>query len=72
MIFEFWKFQELQKHYFFHGFFAKNENFDKFTSRWTEKKNFRDGSGGPKNEFSTLLSNAAIKIWHRLMKFLHF
>ena len=53
-------------------FFAKNENFYKFTSRWPEKKIFRDGSDGPKNEFKTLLSNAAIKIWGRLIRFSHF
>ena len=57
---------------FFPLFFAKNENFDKFTSRWSEKKIFRDGSDGPKNEFKTLLSNAAIKKYGRLMKFSHF
>ena len=57
---------------FFPWFFAKNENFDKFTSRWSEKKIFRDGSDGPKNEFKTLLSNAAIKKYGRLMKFSHF
>ena len=57
---------------FFPLFFAKNENFDKFTSRWSEKKIFRDGSDGPKIMFNALLSNDAIKIWHRLIRFLHF
>ena len=71
MIFEFWKFQELQKHLFFHGFLQKMKIL---TSQHLDgqKKKFRDGSGGPKNEFKTLLSNAAIKIWHRLMKVSHF
>ena len=63
---------KIEKNIVFSMVFAKNENFDKFTSRWTEKKIFRDGSGGPKNEFKNLLSNAAIKKYGRLMKFSHF
>ncbi len=63
---------KITKTLIFQWFFAKNENFYKFTSRWPEKKIFRDGSDGPKNEFKTLLSNAAIKKYGRLMKFSHF
>ena len=57
---------------FFPWFFAKNENFDKFTSRWSEKKIFLDGSDGPKMMFNVLLSNAAIEKYGRLMNFSHF
>ena len=56
----------------FPWFFAKNGNFDESASWWSEKKIFRDGSGGPKNEFNTPLSNAAIKKYGRLMNFSHF
>ena len=63
---------KITKTLLFQYFFAKNENFDKFTSRWSEKKIFRSGPGGPKNEFKTLLSNAAIKKYGRLIRFSHF
>ena len=53
-------------------FFAKIENFDKSASWWREKKIFRSGSGGPKMLFNTLLWYDLIKIWHRLIRFLHF
>ena len=71
---DFWisEISRIAKTLFFPWFFAKNENFDKFTSRWSEKKIFRDGSGGPKMLFNTILWYAAIKIWHRLIRFLHF
>ena len=62
---------KIAKTLIFQWFFAKNKNFDKFTSRCLEKK-IRDGSGDPKNGFKTLLSNAAIKKCGRLMKFSHF
>ena len=60
------------KNIVFFMFFAKNENFDESASWWSEKKIFRDGPDDPKNEFKTLLSNAAIKKYGRLMKFSHF
>ena len=53
-------------------FFAKNGNFDESASWWSEKKIFRSGSAGPKNEFKTPLWHAAIKICGRLIRFLHF
>ena len=71
MIFEFWKFQELQKCLFFHGFLQKMKILTS-SPLDGQKKNFRGGSGGPKNEFKNLLSNAAIKKYGRLMKFSHF
>ena len=57
---------------FFPLFFAKNGNFDESASWWSEKKIFPSGSGGPKMLFNTILWYAAIKIWHRLIRFLHF
>ena len=63
---------KIAKTLIFQWFFATNEKFYKFTSRWSEKKIFRDGSDGSKNEFKTLLSNAAIKKYGCLMNFLHF
>ena len=66
------KFQKMQTTLFFPLFFAKNENFNKFTSRWSEKKIFRDCSDGPKMMFKTLLWYAAMKKYGRLMKFSHF
>ena len=57
---------------FFPLFFAKNENFGESASWWSEKKIFRGGSDGPKMLFNTLLSNAAIKKYGRLMNFSHF
>ena len=57
---------------FFPWFFAKNGNFDESASWWSEKKILPSGSGGPKNEFKALLWYDAIKICHRLIRFLHF
>ena len=57
---------------FFPWFFAKNENFDKFTSRWSEKRNFRDCSDGPKMVSNSILWYAAIKNCGRLIRFSHF
>ena len=71
MIFEFPEFQKMQKHYFFHGFLHKMKNFTS-SPLDGQKKNFQDGSDGPKNEFKTLLSNAAIKRCGRLIRFSHF
>ena len=67
-----YKFSKITKSLIFQWFFEKNENFDKFTSRWPEKKIFRDGLDDPKMVFETLLWNDAIKIWHCLIRFLHF
>ena len=66
------EFSKITKTLIFQCFFAKNENFDKFTSRWSEKKIFRSGSDGPNIVFDTLLWHAAIKIWGRLIEFSHF
>ena len=63
---------KIAKTLIFQWFFAKNENFNESASRWSEKKIFRYGSGGPKMLFNIILWNAAIKIWHRLIRFLHF
>ncbi len=63
---------KIAKTFIFPWFFAKNENFDESASWWSEKKIFRSGSGGPKMLFNTILWYAAIKIWHRLIRFLHF
>ena len=71
---DFWilRIQKNTKPLIFPWFFAENGNFDESASWWSEKKNFRDGSGGTKMSFNTLLRYTAIKIWHRLIKFLHF
>ncbi len=59
---------KITKTLFFPLFFTKNGNYDRSASSWREKKIFRDGSDGPKEDFKTLLSNAAIKKCGRLMK----
>ena len=53
-------------------FFCKTSKFLQASNLMVRKKKFRDGSDGPKMVFKTLLSNAAIKKYGRLMKFSHF
>lgn len=71
---DFWNLEisRIAKTFIFPWFFAKNQNFDESASWWSGKKIFRGGCGGPKNEFKTPLWHAAIKIWGRLIRFLHF
>ena len=57
---------------FFSIVFCKKWKFCQVHLSMVRKKKFRDGSDGPKNEFKTLLSNAAIKKYDRLMNFFHF
>ena len=52
--------------------FCKKWKFWQVHLSMVRKKNFPGGSDGPKMVFNTILWYAAIKIWHRLIRFLHF
>ena len=58
-----------RKNIIFFMVFYKKWNFLQVHLSMVRKKKFRDGSDGPKNEFKTLLSNAAIKKCDRLIRF---
>ena len=52
--------------------FCKKWKFWRVSILMVRKKISRGGSGGSKMSFNTILWYAAIKIWHRLIRFSHF
>ena len=71
---DFWilEIPKIVKTLIFPWFFAKMKFLTSSPLHGRKKKIFRSGSGGPKMLFNTILWYAAIKIWHRLIRFLHF